>query len=559
MGSGHVDRLRISLDYLAGIGPKSYMGSDAWGLALQAFESSWKLDHSVAMQFARRSIAQSGGEADHVILLSHAVLGLAAAGVGVDRDWTQISNGLTATGDALADALVLLGSLDNSDASNFAKFVFAEASLACARVSLSLGVSDLPTGFSGDLSGHPFEIVLTALAARVETFSGYTDAARSILARYENERAEHPGKAELDNSAGGIGLLVQATRCLVEGSASDVATVRALSERIRDFAPKSQDRAEVGIALLVAFGLSAIGAVRQANAILAGFNWEDSMIIDRVFVLDGLIRAAVKEGDVIAAEAWLERATPFENDPIANSSLERARARLAILRGDLVEAGFRAGNAIQLARAEGREFEALDAELLATQVLILEGNKGNASKRLNEVVANAGEKGFNSVRLGARAQLRSIGRRLKPYKGIGSAALSGRELEVLRLVLDGLETSEIANQLHISIHTARIHISRILASYSSASRIVLARRVVAEQGNPDLSTRVLSELTQQQRQVVTKIIEGLSVAEIAAELQIALRTVEKHITHSMRRLGVTTRVGLVLEAGGYDPTRNRIE
>jgi DNA-binding CsgD family transcriptional regulator len=58
-------------------------------------------------------------------------------------------------------------------------------------------------------------------------------------------------------------------------------------------------------------------------------------------------------------------------------------------------------------------------------------------------------------------------------------------------------------------------------------------------------TAAQAELTARERQVVALVAEGKTNAEIAAELDIATRTVGKHLEHVFEKLGVTTRTGAV--------------
>jgi DNA-binding NarL/FixJ family response regulator len=49
-------------------------------------------------------------------------------------------------------------------------------------------------------------------------------------------------------------------------------------------------------------------------------------------------------------------------------------------------------------------------------------------------------------------------------------SLTGRELQVLRMLADGLGNKEIAGQLRISDHTAKFHVAQILAKLGARSR-----------------------------------------------------------------------------------------
>jgi DNA-binding NarL/FixJ family response regulator len=51
-----------------------------------------------------------------------------------------------------------------------------------------------------------------------------------------------------------------------------------------------------------------------------------------------------------------------------------------------------------------------------------------------------------------------------------SEALTPRELQVLRMLADGLGNKEIAQQLGISDHTAKFHVAQILAKLGATSR-----------------------------------------------------------------------------------------
>jgi ATP/maltotriose-dependent transcriptional regulator MalT len=68
----------------------------------------------------------------------------------------------------------------------------------------------------------------------------------------------------------------------------------------------------------------------------------------------------------------------------------------------------------------------------------------------------------------ARTLLRSLG---VPRAGLGGGgAMTGREVEVLRLVATGLSNQEIATALVISEHTVRRHLQNIFAKIGVPSR-----------------------------------------------------------------------------------------
>jgi DNA-binding NarL/FixJ family response regulator len=68
-----------------------------------------------------------------------------------------------------------------------------------------------------------------------------------------------------------------------------------------------------------------------------------------------------------------------------------------------------------------------------------------------------------------------------------SASLSGREREVLLLVLENLSNKEIASRLHISERTAKFHVSNLLSKFDLKSRQGLILQCLSLE-QPSLST-----------------------------------------------------------------------
>ena len=61
-----------------------------------------------------------------------------------------------------------------------------------------------------------------------------------------------------------------------------------------------------------------------------------------------------------------------------------------------------------------------------------------------------------------------------PQEASGLEQLSEREVDVLRLIANGLENAEIATELNISPRTAKNHVSNILAKLGLPSRVQAA-------------------------------------------------------------------------------------
>lgn len=67
--------------------------------------------------------------------------------------------------------------------------------------------------------------------------------------------------------------------------------------------------------------------------------------------------------------------------------------------------------------------------------------------------------------------------------------LSARELEVARLVADGLSNPAIASALFISVPTVKTHVSHILAKLGLESRVQLASWVAGHDLDPPTPAR----------------------------------------------------------------------
>jgi DNA-binding NarL/FixJ family response regulator len=135
-----------------------------------------------------------------------------------------------------------------------------------------------------------------------------------------------------------------------------------------------------------------------------------------------------------AAAGWAALGEPY---PLAQACLDAAQTALAL--------GDRDGAAQRLRRA-GPLAAGLDADPLSEQIATL-------ARR-------------------ARIQLASADGDLGTPGSQGSAVhgLTGRELEVLRLVAAGRSNREIAAALFISPKTASVHVSNILGKLGAASR-----------------------------------------------------------------------------------------
>jgi DNA-binding NarL/FixJ family response regulator len=195
-----------------------------------------------------------------------------------------------------------------------------------------------------------------------------------------------------------------------------------------------------------------------------------------------LVEAALAAGDLPAAER-----AAAELDAIAQTSgRERVAALTALARGRIGRAAADP-EAVELLRRAVNLFAALPSPLAAAQA------------RLELARAHAGSAPEVAVDLArrARAELESLGalreadaaaalmRELGAKQASGPrnyGVLSRRELEVLRLVGDGLTNAQIAGRLYISPKTAEHHVGRIYGKLHLRTRTELAAYAVRNLG-----------------------------------------------------------------------------
>lgn len=519
---------------------------DPWFLALGAFARFMALDYPNAVSLGDRALRAAGTEvtADpDAVILARAARGIASAGLRTTLDdephsWTATAPGLTPTGDPLADALADLGALDpDTDTAHFVRYLVAEALLACGRLDLATqvvaAIGAVPR-FLVDERGdeHPFAVMFHIMRVRLFAFRGQIE-----------EAAREFGDIPTVRRPAIMTLVVAGTETLVRGNATERGEARALADRLELARPKPVDYLSVGCYLLAAFGLSAVGDVRRSArlALFAGTTSLDLLsIVDRGLTLELLVASAADEGDLDAAEAWRERADGLIEDPIACTSAARLIARVELLAGRPAAALPWAERAIERARLEGRVFEENVAEALVQQAHddIAEPRPAGELRWARVIVRGAADK------LTATGPLRASRNRLPPTPGSDWQGLSDRERDIALMVAEGLTNREIGQELFLSEHTVRAHVSRVLAAFGAASRFAVAARVAelfpaSESGLPERS-----ELTPRQSAVAERIAHGLGNAEISRDLELSVKTVEKHIGEIFRRWNVNSRVGI---------------
>lgn len=496
----------------------------AWAGGLLSFAAFMAQDFTRATEAADAALAAAHPHDPLGLGLARAARALATAGTD-DR--------LPGGEDPLADLAAVLPAGDGQPEA-FVRYLAAEAALACARLDLA----DRIVTASGPLAlAGAFAVIEKVMRVRLLAFRGRIAEAAELLATVSS-----PGVPLL-------GLLVDATELLVRGNAAERARARALADRIDAATEGVTGYLGSGCSLLAAFGLVAVGDVQRSARMALAAGRDASLsgytVIDRALCFELLVAAAVIEDDLDAAEAWAQRAAELSGSAIAGSTVDRLAARLALQQDRPAEAVELADRAVASARAEGRIVEVAEGEIVAARARIAASSPGEAATRLESMVASADPAGHSAARRAAARELRAIGRRLRPSAGSEWDGLSERERDVALLIAEGRSNREIAGSLHLSEHTVRSHVARVLAAFGAASRSLVAVRlaeVLPPAPIPD------APLTPRQSEVVALIAEGAGNARIAEELGMSVKTVESYVSEILRRWDLPSRVAIVRAA-----------
>jgi DNA-binding NarL/FixJ family response regulator len=518
---------------------------EVWFSALESFVAFLGTDFEDAVALADRALGGVGDDVAHLVAL--AARGLAAAGwwPAPHETWTDVAPHTTSTGDPLREAADLVGGIagDATPVAEFARYLVAEAALACGRLDLAGRVvtqsGPPPEWTLPDGSRHPYAEIVIVMRVRLAAFRGLIDHAEALLVGLESRTHDAL-----------LSLLIASTASVVRGNAADRRAARALADRVESSDLPAADYLSRGCRLLAAFGLVAVGDIARSARMLLIAGGDAGLrslaIIDRGLGLELLVAVAAASDDLDAAEAWVVQAGDLRGHPIAGSTVARIDSRVALLAGDVTAAVAFADLAIARAQDEGRAIEAAEGEIVATRARVAAAEAGIAAARLEAAVADAERTGYRALRVSAARELRPSGRRLRPLAGTGWEGLSVRERDVALLIAQGASNAGVARALHLSDHTVRAHVGRVLAAFGAASRLAvaeqLADRVPAE--GTDVS------LTPRQRAVADSVARGLGNSAIAAELGISAKTVEKHLADIRSRWRVSTRGELARLARG---------
>jgi ATP/maltotriose-dependent transcriptional regulator MalT len=168
---------------------------------------------------------------------------------------------------------------------------------------------------------------------------------------------------------------------------------------------------------------------------------------------------------------------------VATAAADGAEARVALAKGDATLAAEKAKSAVAHAEEIGAELEAAHGRLLAGQALAATGDAEAAGEELEQAAAAFEARGCTRYRDRAERELGKLGRRTHrrtrsgKAEGSGVDSLTGRELEIARLVVDRYTNPQIASELFLSVKTVETHMRNIFRKLDVGSRVEVARAV----------------------------------------------------------------------------------
>jgi DNA-binding NarL/FixJ family response regulator/tetratricopeptide (TPR) repeat protein len=204
----------------------------------------------------------------------------------------------------------------------------------------------------------------------------------------------------------------------------------------------------------------------------------------RAYALDLLTRCWLASGrgsEAAHAAAIAEVTAGVVRLPLAAAWADRAVAAVALHAGDTARAAKRALTSADAAQEVGAPIEAALSRTLAGRALGQGGKRERGVAELQRAAAAFDTCGALRYRDQAERELRKLGhhvhRRTQAGRtnGAGIEALTERELQVARLVVERKTNAQIAAELFLSQKTVETHLRNIFHKMRVESRVAVAR------------------------------------------------------------------------------------
>jgi DNA-binding CsgD family transcriptional regulator len=287
-----------------------------------------------------------------------------------------------------------------------------------------------------------------------------------------------------------IGAYLLALRALADAIAGEVEPGRERAQRALAVAARTNGRPAEHFAR-AALGLLEQSAGRPAEVVLALGPLVDFLRAEQIVepgaarVVPDQVEALIALRELDAAEdllRWFEGNARRLKRTSALAAAARCRGLLAGARGDVDGALARLRDALAL-----HEGVPIPLELARSRLAYGSALRRARQKAAARTALEAAADGFQA--LGARVWAARAGAELARVGGRppSSGALTPTERRVAELVVQGLQTKQVAARLFVSPKTVEGHLSRIYGKLGVGSRTELAHRL--EHGDPETSRR----------------------------------------------------------------------
>jgi DNA-binding CsgD family transcriptional regulator len=196
---------------------------------------------------------------------------------------------------------------------------------------------------------------------------------------------------------------------------------------------------------------------------------EREQAVDRLVLLEAAVEVDLAAGRIDSAEdavvemEWIAKAFPTT---AARSTVASARGAIALAEDCPADALVRLRDSVNGWRELGVPYEAAMVGVRIAEACRILGDEDGVRMELRAALATF-------ERLGARPDA-DRARELLADRPDGASGLSPREIEVLRLIVDGRTNAEIAAELYLSERTVHRHVSSILTKLGVRSRTAAA-------------------------------------------------------------------------------------
>jgi LuxR family maltose regulon positive regulatory protein len=194
---------------------------------------------------------------------------------------------------------------------------------------------------------------------------------------------------------------------------------------------------------------------------------------DRVAGLDVLVRAMTGLEDWDGAKTALAELTNIAaivNTVPLKAAVSFASGHVALARGHADEARRHFEDAVDRYLTSGAPFEAGRARTELARALDALGRGDDAAAELNRAIEVFTELKAELEIGRARSVMASLTHNAPSAPGADRSGLTKREVEVLRLVAEGLNNQSIAERLFVSDHTVHRHLANILGKLNVSTR-----------------------------------------------------------------------------------------